>query len=82
MSKVISPKRFINDALEAHNHYRKLHNVQPLQHDPSLSDLAQDWVEHLASNNTLQYRDGEYKNQPVGENILRAHSRYLTGMKF
>ena len=79
MSKIISQKRFINEALEAHNKVRGLHNVPPLEHDPILSDMAADWVEHLAANQALQYRDGDYKNEPVGENILRAKSAYMTG---
>ncbi len=82
MTKVISPKKFINEALEAHNKYRKLHNVPPLEHDPNLSDLAADWAEHIAAHNVLQYRDGEYKNQQVGENILRSKAGYISGNIF
>lgn len=82
MTKVISQKKFINEAIEAHNRYRKLHNVPPLEHDPILSDIAADWAEHIATHKVLQYRDGEYKNKPHGENILRAKTGYISGIIF
>lgn len=79
MSKIISQKRFISNALDAHNKYRKLHGADPLEHSPDLSDSAQDWAEHLASNNILKYKNSKYNDEFLGENILRAYTAYIDG---
>ena len=77
MASFVKQNLFINEILEAHNKYRKLHNVPLLEHDLNLSKSARNWAEYLAFNDILQY-----KNQLVGENILRAKSNYLTGEYF
>jgi uncharacterized protein YkwD len=38
-----------------------------------------DWAEHLANTNTLQYRNSLYKNEPLGENIIKVDKFYLAG---
>ena len=39
--------------------------------DPNLNDMAAEWADYLASKETLKYNDVKYKNEYVGENILR-----------
>jgi len=75
----ISQKRFIKEALDAHNKYRKVHGVSELEHDTKLSDLAMDWAEHLANRNTLEYTNSQYENAPLGENVVKANKFYLNG---
>ena len=79
MGRVISQKRFINEALETHNKLRNLHGLPPLEHDPDLSSIAVDWAEHLALNDKLEYKNSKYKNEHLGENILKADTPYLSG---
>ena len=71
MSTIITQNRFINEALETHNKYRYFHGSPKLDLDPKLNELALDWAEHLANNDTLKYRNGDYLDEPVGENVLR-----------
>lgn len=80
MPKIISQKRFINEALEAHNKYRKLHDAPPLELDSNLTEIALEWAENLAENESLEYSNSVYKNEPVGQNILRAKTKYLAGI--
>jgi uncharacterized protein YkwD len=79
MGRIISQKRFINEALEAHNKLRNLHGLSPLENDPELSNIAAEWAEHLALNDKLEYKNSKYKNQLLGENILKADTSYLSG---
>ncbi|XP_050302498.1 uncharacterized protein LOC126740500 isoform X3 [Anthonomus grandis grandis] len=51
--------------LEAHNNYRKMHGVAPLQLDKSLCRYAEEWAKHLASKNILEHRP----ESNYGENI-------------
>ncbi len=79
MSRAITQTRFINEALEAHNRYRKLHGCPALELDDKLSQMAAEWAEKLAVKDRLEYRDTEYKKEPLGENILRASCVYFSG---
>ena len=57
--------KFDLDALNAHNKYRKRHNVPPLELSKDLSDVAQEYANHLARTNTF-----EHSGDPVyGENL-------------
>ena len=69
--EIISQKRFINEALKAHNGYRAKHQVPNLELDSKLSEFAYEWSEKLALEGSLKYEDGQYLNKPIGENILR-----------
>jgi hypothetical protein len=82
MPQAITQKRFVSEALEAHNACRKRHNAPPLQHDPELSSLAREWAEHLAETGQLVYRNVHHKKIALGENILRASGFYLSGLLF
>lgn len=81
MSKLITPARFINEAIEAHNRYRKLHGCPPVEVDQKLCEFAAEWAEHLALKDILEYRNSNYKGEPLGENILRANNRIYFGGK-
>ena len=67
----MSQKKFISEALNAHNELRAKHGVDNLEIDNLLCKEANNWAEHLAHYKTLEYNDGTYLNQPYGENILR-----------
>ena len=57
--------KFDLDALNAHNKYRKRHTVSPLELSKDLSDVAQEYANHLARDNTF-----EHSGDPVyGENL-------------
>jgi len=57
--------KFEVDALQTHNKYRKRHGVPPLKLSKELSDVAQEYAEHLANTNTF-----EHSGDPIyGENL-------------
>ena len=68
---LVSQKRFISEALEAHNDYRKAHGVQPLDLDRELTKSALEWAELLAKTQTFRYSFKMFRSEPVGENILK-----------
>ena len=87
MPNIVSQERFIKEALTAHNNYRQLHHANELEHEPRLSSLAQEWAEILATKGSLSYRQCTYKNEELGENIMRfklneANLYYLNGIFF
>ncbi|XP_075041580.1 uncharacterized protein LOC142101202 isoform X2 [Mixophyes fleayi] len=55
---------FEQEALDAHNKYRKSHGAPPLQLSRELSESSQKWVDHLLSINALQH-----SNTNHGENL-------------
>ncbi|CAF0787118.1 unnamed protein product [Brachionus calyciflorus] len=79
MARVISQRKFINEALDAHNKYRKLHDAPALELSNELTEQALEWAEHLAERGQLKYKNASLKNEPIGENILRAKIFYLSG---
>ncbi|KAK2168046.1 hypothetical protein LSH36_21g09038 [Paralvinella palmiformis] len=63
-------RKFIDEALKAHNVYRSRHQVSALKHDKEISSIAQRWADHLASTGTFQHSDNrKYKGENLGENI-------------
>lgn len=62
-------ERFIREALEAHNEYRKRHSASPLVHNPELSEIAQRYAQYLASRNTLKHSDCNWNGKRMGENL-------------
>ncbi len=69
MSSNEAQKRFIIEAIAAHNEYRKLHGVPALKVNAELNDLAQNWANSIASRKTLQHSTNKYKNDNLGENV-------------
>lgn len=54
-----------NAMLDAHNDWRTRHNVPPLNWDPAVAAVAQDWADHLAATGVFEHR----QNNKYGENI-------------
>lgn len=79
MPKLISQKRFCDEALEAHNKYRRIHDAQQLELSSELTAQALEWVEKLAEIGSLKYRNARWLNEPIGENILRTKVFYFGG---
>ncbi|XP_055380291.1 Golgi-associated plant pathogenesis-related protein 1-like [Condylostylus longicornis] len=52
--------------LDEHNRLRDIHDCPPLRINNKLSELAQEWAQHLARKNILQYQ----KNVKYGQNVL------------
>ena len=71
MPKLVKQERFISEALEAHNKYRKQHCVGELTIDPRLNELALEWAENLATIGSLKYKNATYCDENLGENILK-----------
>lgn len=61
--------RFIQEALNAHNTYRKKHNVEPLVHNPELSTIAQNYAQYIANLGSLKHSTNTYNGQKLGENL-------------
>ena len=63
-------KKFIEQALKAHNEYRARHKVAALKHNKDISIIAQRWADHLASTGSFQHSsDRKFKGDSMGENI-------------
>lgn len=60
---------FQKECLEAHNKYRKLHNVEPLVLNKKMCDFAQEWANDISKRAVLQHRP----NTNYGENIYYFH---------
>ena len=69
MSSQNVQNRFINEALAAHNEYRQLHGVPPLEHNQELSDISLKWAVNIAGRNTMQHSTNKYNNDHLGENL-------------
>ena len=64
--------KFAQDALEAHNQYRKHHGIPPLELNQDLVDMAQRWADQLAVEDRLRHtkpNDRVFRGEPTGENI-------------
>ena len=63
-------RKFVDDALKAHNAYRARHQVSALKLEKEITAIAQRWAEHLASTGTFQHSNNRvYKGENLGENI-------------
>ena len=70
---------FCNEALQAHNNYRKKHHVEPLKLNKELCKIAQNYADHLANIGRLQHSDNTYHNKSMGENIYYCSGKEATG---
>jgi uncharacterized protein YkwD len=59
---------FIEKLLAAHNHYRRIHNVKPLEYNEELSKIATKRINKLLKTNSIKHNSYKYLGQPLGEN--------------
>ncbi|RWS31439.1 Golgi-associated plant pathogenesis-related protein 1-like protein [Leptotrombidium deliense] len=65
-------EEFVEDCLEWHNYYRRLHGVPYLTINKKLSENALSWAQHLANERKMYHQP----NNEYGENIfMRSSSR-------
>ena len=63
-------KKFIDEALRAHNKYRTRHQAAPLKHKKQISEIAQKWADHLVATGSFQHsNDRSLNGDKLGENI-------------
>lgn len=67
-------KKFIRDAVHAHNKHRKVHDAPALKHNKQLSKIAQQWANNLASSGKFEHSNNELKGEKLGENIANKWS--------
>lgn len=65
----LKDKKFIDEALVAHNELRKMHGSSPLIHNVELSKIAQKWANIISARNRVEQSKNEYKNVKLGEVI-------------
>jgi uncharacterized protein YkwD len=70
---------FCNEALQAHNNYRKIHHAEPLKLNRELCKIAQNYADHLANIGRLQHSDNCYHNDAMGENLYCCLGKEPTG---
>ena len=68
-------EEFSNDALEAHNNYRYLHNASKLKLNKEISKIAQKLADKLAQNEELKHSKSEYDGKRLGENLAMLTER-------
>lgn len=64
-----SNKNYVKDALDAHNHFRTVHQAGKLKLNNELSTIAQQWAETIAKTNNFEHSNNNYLGQSLGENI-------------
>ena len=77
---VQNPQRAQNIVNET-NAYRTSHGVAPVSTSPELTNIAQDWADHLATTENLEHRPQHWNVYPSyipagGENVLQAWYDY------
>jgi uncharacterized protein YkwD len=70
---------FQNDALRAHNEFRRKHHSPNLILNNDLNKMAQNYANKLAKIYSLQHSNNEYKGEPLGENIFMCQGTKPTG---
>ena len=71
--------KFINEALESHNRYRKRHNSEPLKLNKDLCEIAQEYAKKLAESNNFIHSGNKYNDKPLGENIFMSNHYPISG---
>jgi uncharacterized protein YkwD len=82
MSLNDSQEKFANEALTAHNSYRKMHGADPLTLNPDLNLLAQSHAIQLAKAGSLIHSSNSYRALKLGENLAYMYDsrpRYYSG---
>ena len=75
-----NPQRAQN-ILNETNSYRASHGVAPVRTSPELTNIAQNWADHLATTENLEHRPQHWNAYPSyipagGENVLQAWYDY------
>lgn len=67
--------QLVNEVLVRHNHYRKLHQAQPVRLASEIQTLAQTWADTLQREGKFQHGMlADSKNRPVGQNLAWSSS--------
>lgn len=74
-----SQRRFQQQMLQAHNHYRAHHCASLLQLDDTLSRSAQFYAEQLANTNGMSRSDTKGAGQNIFAKSSSAHLNYVDG---
>lgn len=70
---------FQEEALKAHNEYRRKHHSPNLVLNSELNTIAQNYANKIAKLFSLGHSSNEYKNEPLGENIYMCQGMKPTG---
>lgn len=68
----MSDRSFADEALRAHNDYRRKHGVAPLRLNSNICATAQKWADHLARMDRFEHSkpaDRQFNGEQMGENI-------------
>jgi predicted molibdopterin-dependent oxidoreductase YjgC len=80
IEKIICHDRFIEDLLDIHNEYRRLHSAPTLKLNESLSSLAQNEAKRLAELGKLENKQIRYGEVVLGSSLAFISKRKnLTG---
>ena len=75
----IKGNNFQEEALRAHNDYRRKHHSPNLTLNNDLNRIAQNYANKIAKEYSLQHSNNEYKGEPLGENIYMVSGMKPTG---
>ncbi|KAK2721080.1 hypothetical protein QYM36_003374, partial [Artemia franciscana] len=64
-NKSFTTQRFVTECLEAHNKYRRNHNVPEVEIDEAISKYATEWAKKISLNDKMEHRP----ERKYGENI-------------
>ena len=77
--ETISGNDFQQNALDAHNKYRKKHHVGNLVLSKDLCNIAQKYAETLARTGNFAHSGDSYNGNPMGENLFACYGMKITG---
>ena len=77
--ETISGNDFQQNALDAHNKYRKKHHVGNLVLSKDLCNIAQKYAESLARSGNFAHSSNTYNGNPLGENLFACYGMKITG---
>ena len=75
----VKGNNFQEEALRAHNDYRRKHHSPNLTLNNELNRIAQNYANKIAKEFSLQHSNNEYKGEPLGENIYMVNGMKPTG---
>ena len=79
VEKKINIKKFINDAFEQHNYYRKLFNSPPLELNEELITYSQNFANEMSNKDDDSHSNCRWKDDLlIGESIFSSN-KFFTG---